>query len=363
MMSHLNEVVCETAPVSDRARFTTRVLSATILVTFIFVLSYLLLSGFRAFTDSWVAPVNLSPDNDKVIALEIQLNSQLAEKERITAEQIRIEGEYGASASALNRLKEIKNKLEDMADWNAKYQTKQYSTLGELSANLNKQKKQIQKLLEGNQKILKDAQRQLAAGLIGKTEYDKQIQAYEGSKLTLKEITRKKIETELLLSNVEQERNAWVGRTQADPGKITGTMPTVLAHEEAKARMDNEILKLESHLTALDFEKQAIKKTLAKMDEILEHIKSRPMYRAMEIDLELAFVPYEELKGIAVGHSINKCIFSFFHCQKVGVIAEIVPGEVVTQDPWGELARGQYVVLNLLEKSAIREKTLRIRRP
>ena len=39
----------------------------------------------------------------------------------------------------------------------------------------------------------------------------------------------------------------------------------------------------------------------------------------------------------------------------------VLPGEVVTQDPWGEMARGQYAVLLLDDKDAVRERVLRVR--
>jgi hypothetical protein len=48
-------------------------------------------------------------------------------------------------------------------------------------------------------------------------------------------------------------------------------------------------------------------------------------------------------------------------CKQVGVVAEVVPGEVVLPDPWGNMARGQYAVLNLSDGLAARAKMLRVR--
>jgi len=50
-----------------------------------------------------------------------------------------------------------------------------------------------------------------------------------------------------------------------------------------------------------------------------------------------------------------------FACRTVGHVGEVLPGEVVTQDPWGEIARGQYAVLALDDKDAVRERVLRVR--
>jgi hypothetical protein len=45
----------------------------------------------------------------------------------------------------------------------------------------------------------------------------------------------------------------------------------------------------------------------------------------------------------------------------VGTVTELVSGEVITQDPWGELARGQYVILEMRDRAALFERVLRVR--
>jgi hypothetical protein len=48
-------------------------------------------------------------------------------------------------------------------------------------------------------------------------------------------------------------------------------------------------------------------------------------------------------------------------CRPVGTVSEVVPGEVILPDPWGNQTRGQYAVLNLQDRDAARAKTLRVR--
>ena len=50
-----------------------------------------------------------------------------------------------------------------------------------------------------------------------------------------------------------------------------------------------------------------------------------------------------------------------FSCSHVGTVREMVPGEVVLPDPWGNQARGQYAILDLSDKSAMQNKLLRVR--
>ena len=44
----------------------------------------------------------------------------------------------------------------------------------------------------------------------------------------------------------------------------------------------------------------------------------------------------------------------------IGRVAEVLPGEVVAQDPWSDVARGQYAILDLSDKDAAHEKVLRV---
>jgi hypothetical protein len=55
------------------------------------------------------------------------------------------------------------------------------------------------------------------------------------------------------------------------------------------------------------------------------------------------------------------CTLSVFACRVVGTVSELVSGEVITQDPWGELARGQYIILEMRDRSALFERVLRVR--
>jgi hypothetical protein len=59
---------------------------------------------------------------------------------------------------------------------------------------------------------------------------------------------------------------------------------------------------------------------------------------------------------------VYHCNFwGLFGCVQVGKISELVPGEALAQDPWGSSARGEYVLLDLTEKSAAQYRSLRVR--
>jgi hypothetical protein len=50
-----------------------------------------------------------------------------------------------------------------------------------------------------------------------------------------------------------------------------------------------------------------------------------------------------------------------FNCRTVGLVKEVLAGEVVALDAWSEIARGQFAVFDLTDHEAAREKVLRVR--
>jgi hypothetical protein len=98
------------------------------------------------------------------------------------------------------------------------------------------------------------------------------------------------------------------------------------------------------------------------MDDVFRQLKSRPVYRAIQASTDVAFVPYTQLDGVSAGDLVVSCKWILFRCETVGRIAEILPGEVVAPDPWSDVARGQYAILDLSDPSATKEKVLRTRK-
>ena len=95
---------------------------------------------------------------------------------------------------------------------------------------------------------------------------------------------------------------------------------------------------------------------------LLEEFKTRPLFRAVDTEVDVVFVPYTQLDGISRGSRVIACSLLLVGCRDVGTIRELIAGEVVTQDPWGNLMRGQYAVLDLTEPAAVRQKVLRVRK-
>ena len=134
-----------------------------------------------------------------------------------------------------------------------------------------------------------------------------------------------------------------------------------ILQQDQLVRIELEILKLDSDARAKRAEKRVDEGKLAKIDELEKELKARPVFRAVEKNLDVAFVPYTQLERVRAGALVYQCTWGLFNCHAVGRVGELVPGEVILPDPWGSPARGQYAILELTDHEAARVKTLRVR--
>jgi hypothetical protein len=136
----------------------------------------------------------------------------------------------------------------------------------------------------------------------------------------------------------------------------------VLAHRDQEVRLELEDVELEAERRSRLAQERADHAALAHVDELLSQMKARPVFRAIDGSQNVAFVPYTQMDSVRRGADVYACsVWGVFDCSRVGSVAEVVPGEVAAQDPWGTLARGQYAVLDLSEASAGRARSLRVR--
>ncbi len=345
-----------------------RIISIVFLMLLAGVLTYGGYTVYRVFSDSWVAPINLSPDNDHVIKINIELTRQLTEMESMRADIDRCTDDIIATDMAIAQIKSLKTKLTSAMKWSADYQSDQSRMLKKVKKTLSKQKGLLDSLYATQADMAKESKQQLDAGLISKLEYQKEKQMVDHLKLSTSENQRSILELDMVEKKIDVELEAWrkgleqVQSENSDSTMNGNIMPEVLEREEQRIHLELDLLKLEAERRALVAEKNIAEKSMKKMGAILEHIQNRPLYRAIKASTNIAFVPYSELENIQEKDAVIQCVLSIFHCQVVGKIMEILPGEVVTQDPWGELKRGQYVILDLVSNDAIKENILRVRR-
>jgi hypothetical protein len=291
----------------------TRLLALATLVAFVSLVTFLGHEVYRALTDSFIAPIILSPDNELVLQNKLKAGTLLAERTTALAERNTLAGEIEAGEQAAARLRALLEAPPRGA-----------------RAALAQERRLLEQMARRQRELLDAAEANLAARLITYAELAEARQ------------TLAQIEVALI-------------------GNARIHAETQLAREDRHARVEIELIGLETELGSKRAQRGALEERLAMLDELIEQLAERPTFQAMERSLDVAFVPYTQLQGVAEGNEVYECLWGLLFCEPVGRIEEVVPGEVALTDPWGNPARGVYAVLRLADSHAARSKSLRVR--
>jgi hypothetical protein len=330
-----------------------RIFALTALGALTACVGYVGQQGYLAATDSFVAPIILSPDNDQVLATKLHASQLAVERARTASEVDAVDETIAAGQKAIARLKGIQRTPATSLAWTSRVNAHQVSAGYGERQMLAAQHKVLVDMADKQERIVTSGHANLGAGLISETEYTKELQTQNQLRLALLDNERTRLQTDLQMQQAKFTRQSIAG--DAPP------MPEVMMHEEQMVRVELEIMRLESEQRSKASEKKLLVDKLATLDEVEAQLKTRPIFRAAEKSMDVAFVPYTQINGVRAGATVYDCTWGAFNCKSVGNVAELVPGEVVLPDPWGNQARGQYAILALRRHESAKSKTLRIR--
>lgn len=311
---------------------------------------------YLAATDAWMAPITLSPDNDLVMQFNIKLNEQLVQRAKLSSDVARIEADLNGVAEAEQKLHAMEDQGKKTLHWTAFTAKEQTDAAGAKARSLETQRQLLLDLLARQQKLVASSQESLRSGLVSSVDHEREVQALKQIEVGLEQNSR-----ELAEARSQGKVYGAASRAVRDGAPGGPLLPEVATSVDRDMRVELELIKLHGERRALVAERAIAADALRRMDDLLAQLKNRPIYRAVQAQTEIAFVPYNQLKGVRAGSTVYACTAVVFACHPVGTVKEVVAGEVIAQDPWSEVARGQYVVLDLVDHEAAQEKVLRAR--
>lgn len=348
-----------TMPPGSRARSATlnaRLFSLLMLCAVAAFFGYGGVTVYQFMRDSFVAPAILSPDSDFVLANKLKLSEFVEERARAAAEMEGIDAQVAADDQGIARLSELRKQVDKAVRWTSEVTAEKASAGAAELRTLAREKEVMAAMIDKQKELTAKARVEEQAGIISQTDFAKQAQALSQFELSLIDNERATLQSEAALRETTLEQRAL---TATGDSPLT---PEMMTRAEQTIRVELESLKLEADKRAKLAEKGALAERIARIDELEAELKNRPIYRAIERNLEVAFVPYTQIEGIEAGAGTYSCLWGLLFCKQVGTVSEIVPGELVLPDPWGAPARGQYVVLDLWDHDSAKAKTLRVRR-
>lgn len=319
-------------------------------------LLWLVVAIGRLVTDSWIAPIALSPDSDAVLSMNLELTRQRAEIERAQAEVLRIDAAIEAVDGGLERMESLRDRTAGVLAFGAESSSDEEAAATRMIQDLHEERAILERLIARQRTETERARDHLAAGLIERRELETEEQALDNLELQRVGNLRATEEAE------QRRHHAHIARAEFRASESGGArMPEVVAREEGDVQLEIEILQLQAERRGLVALHDVAVRSVANLQAVMDQIEQRPVYLATREPMDVAFVPYAQLEGVTEGQRILQCTAGIFFCHDVGRVARVLPGEVVTQDPWGELARGRYAVLELADADAVQERILRVR--
>lgn len=351
--------VVDDSPVHLPQNASARVFSALALLGLLALLAKLALIGYDVVHDSFVAPLILSPDSDAVLPSKMNLARLQAERATLLARIDQASAALRAAEAGAEKLRELKRTVGHGLDFthSVTSETVRSSTRG-MSA-LSEQRRLLEERVAQQESHVAELTRQLEAGLIRRADLERERDVL--NQLRVAALQNKR---EQLASSVQHHASSLTQRalSSSEQGDKMST-PEMVQQKEQLIRIELDLLKLEAEQISKRSELRTSEEELKKLDGLVQQVKDRPVFRAIDSRQNVAFVPYTQLDGVKPGAAVYACeVWGLLHCKKVGSVSQVLPGEVATQDPWGAVARGQYALLSLQDGSAGKEKVLRVRR-
>jgi hypothetical protein len=348
---------CNLEETKLKSSVSTRLFSLAALCGALGAIGYVANTIYHVANDGFVAPIILSPDSDMVIQSKLSMSQLLAEKMRIVSKKEAIEAELVGAEQALEQLKTLRDASAKALEWTTSITATQAAAGVEDQRTLVHQRMMLSQMIADEESFVERMKKDMEAGLVAKADYARELHALNQMRVTALENDRAHILSGTQLSQVRLTQQAIEGSS----GRPRISTPEMLVQQDQMVRVQCETIRLEAERRSKLAERRNLDEELGKLEELLAQLKTRPIFRAIEANTNVAFVPYTQIEGVRSGAEIYDCIWGVFACKSVGRIAELLPGEAIVQDPWGSPARGQYAILSLNESQAAQSKTLRVR--
>jgi hypothetical protein len=327
--------------------------------------SYLGVQAFYLLSSRWVAPIIVSPLDDRVLRINTEIAEKEAARDNLAIERARLWTE---------REQEVRIGQEAHL-FQERYQ----------QANRAERAHRAQALaeLEGLRPGLKAAQRELVdsgrafSGLV-RTRADAlrdarliEREAFLTTNHQLAEqaiaelsVSQRELELRQQTQGIERELaalDAAGGPDRRSPKALFTTRVLLEAREAVRARMDEE--HAADLQRTLDAAVTQIDGSLARYDRLLATLRGSPWLAALDGSVSVAFVPYENLPHVREGAAIYGCSLGILLCRRVGVVGRIFQGEASQKHPVRQVSmRGAMVQLELEDASWARHAILHVGR-
>ncbi|NVB82470.1 MAG: hypothetical protein HOV81_29090 [Kofleriaceae bacterium] len=309
------------------------------------LVSYIATTAFYFLNHTWVTPVALSPNDEKVVGLQGELASLLNERAKLV-------GELGEAERSIRAEQDFQMQFARAIKKDAEGRRVALDRVKELAESAAATRSQIRTANTDYSKVAGETDDvNYSANLIDRN-------AMLAGKYQLAQISTANLS--LAERQVEYDQRAADLRTE------TQALDAILADKTATAALSYDVLKIardyESSKLALARElsnRERLKGSLERQDKIIEGVTQSAYLRAMADNATVALVPYANLDNIEKGTALYACRLEMVLCREVGKVLEILPGEVSVKHPNRDsILRGRMIEMQMTDAAAAENEVL-----
>jgi hypothetical protein len=331
------------------------------------LLSFLAVQGFFMVSRSWVTPTVVSPTDPQILTLNTQVAAQTSARDHVLAERRTVEDRIADAERIIAAERAFQQRFQVALRGEKAARDRVARRLSELRREYGLAREEIiqsNRAFSGLTRVRTDAL--YGARLL--EQEDKLTINHHLAQLaqTNLSLAQSSVDLETRLDSLQRELS---GLAAVQKGLGRGTTPDgmttdVLLLEREHTQSVLEMARAEATLKSLKQDLQALDEVAQRYDTLIASLRASPYLRAIEKDLTVAFVPYENLKNAQVGTPLYACTAKLFWCHEVGVVGNPLEGEVSIKHPIRQyMLRGVMVEIQLTDAPAAREDLLHLSRP
>ncbi len=317
-------------------------------------------------SNKWSAPITLSRGHELVIKVERELGDLNVRKNQINEQIDDAKKNLKSSQDELGRARSLAGMIEGTISAEIKNRS-------ELKAEIEKHTESLRRVASqyGNNTLNPDLKGNLAR------EFDRRLinrNTFEAGKLAQLEAAHRTalIRNEIAANEVEISRlNSTLAALNALSGHVEGTSAPIAGVGGADlVPLLNQVIEVRkgsaeaaSELKAAESRGALLSNSLETVEASVARIVSTPLARAINENITVLFVPYENAGQYEKGNSLYSCTIGIFFCAEAGKVGKTIEGETVATHPFfNKPVRGSFVEAELTDQDAARKEILHVKR-
>lgn len=331
------------------------------------LVSFLAVQGFFLVSRSWVTPTVISPTDPQILTLNTQVAAQTSARDHVLAERRTVENRIADAERIVAAERAFQQRFQVALRSERTARDRVARRLAELRREYTSAREEIlqsNRAYAGLARVRTDAL--YGARLLeqeDKLTINHHLAQLAQSNLSLAQTA---VDMETRLESLQREM-AGLAAVQNGLGKDAtpdGMTSDVLLLEREYTHSALEQARAEATLKSLQEDLKALDEVAQRYDTLIESLRASPYLKAIEKNLTVAFVPYENLGNAEQGTPLYACTAKLFWCHEVGVIGKMLEGEVSLKHPIRQyMLRGVMVEIQLTDEPAAREDLLHLSRP